>query len=357
VPTKIPDREGYQSYQMSNLIAAPFMMGWKDFSNEHIDIYKSGVESKSKLKVFLNQTLGEPWEERKEQIKKNQLAKNTRRYEVGSVPSKLSEDDGNGNIIMLTCACDLNGTIDDARLDWEVVAHSSSASWYSIKHGSIGSYYPGNKDQNRDKLTYRNGMPNNVWDIFHNEVISAEYFDDDGNQKEIVMTAIDTGYMTHEAYRFINAHSKVIGVKGREYEDGRKITTDTKLFKPASERPDLYILEVELLKDKLAEMISLPKKKPQIPGFMNFPIPSDGTYTVPGYFVQYEAEQKQVIENEDGEALRWKWVNPKKKHNHFFDVAVYNLALRDIISFLICKELKIPHGGWDYFCGIMDRIE
>ena len=200
-------------------------------------------------------------------------------------------------------------------------------------------------------------MPNNVWDIFHNEVISAEYFDDDGNQKEIVMTAIDTGYMTHEAYRFINAHSKVIGVKGREYEDGRKITTDTKLFKPASERPDLYILEVELLKDKLAEMISLPKKKPQIPGFMNFPIPSDGTYTVPGYFVQYEAEQKQVIENEDGEALRWKWVNPKKKHNHFFDVAVYNLALRDIISFLICKELKIPHGGWDYFCGIMDRIE
>ena len=357
VPTKKPDREGYVSYYMSNLIAAPFMMGWKDFANEHIDIYKDGNERKSKLKVFMNQTLGLPWQEKQVKIKSNQLSRNTRKYDIRTVPCKLSEEDGNGDIVILTCACDLNGTLDDARLDFEVVGHSVSGSVYSIVHGSIGTFKPGNKNPDRERWTYRNNQPDNVWDYFYNEVVNVNYFTDDGREMNIVMTGVDTGYYTHYAYGFIDSYPEIVGVKGKGDDKYIKVNADLPFFKPARERPSLFILEVDLIKDKLAEMISLKKSIPQPAGFINFPQPSDGLYTVPGYFVQYEAEEKKIEQNDDGEPIGWKWVRKySSAANHFFDVAVYNLAIRDIIASKVCKEMKIPHGNWEYFTGVISQM-
>ena len=358
IPTKKPDREGYVSYYMSNLIAAPFMMGWKDFANEHIDIYKDGNERKSKLKVFMNQTLGLPWEEKQVKIKSNQLSRNTRKYEIRTVPNKLSQSDGNGEIVLLTCACDLNGILDDARLDYEVIGHSVTGSTYSIVHGSIGTFKPGNKDPNRDRWTYRNNEPNNVWDFFYNEVVNINYFTDEGGEKAITLTSVDTGYYTHYAYGFIDSYpGQIIGVKGTGDDKFMKMGKDLPFFKPAQERPSLFILQVDLIKDRLAEMISLKKAEPQPNGFMNFPQPSEGLYTVPGYFSQYEAEEKKIEQNDDGEATGWKWVRKySSAANHFFDVAVYNLATRDIIANKVCKEMKIPHGKWEYFCGIISQM-
>jgi len=36
----------------------------------------------------------------------------------------------------------MNGTEQDARMDYEVVAWSESGATYSIKHGSIGTFIP-----------------------------------------------------------------------------------------------------------------------------------------------------------------------------------------------------------------------
>jgi phage terminase large subunit GpA-like protein len=356
VPTAKPQREGYVSYYLSNLMSASFMFGWKDFAAEWLDIYKNGNESKAGLKVFMNQTLGLPWEEQKESIKKNQLAQNTRDYDVGVVPNELSLKDGNGEILILTCACDLNGTLDDARLDYEVVGHSETGSTYSIMQGSVGTYGRGKKED-RQMWTYKNNETNNVWDYFYAEVVNRTYVSDDGREMKCVVTGVDTGYMTSFAYYFIDSYpGKVIGVKGKVDDKFRKIGHDYKKFKPAMERSNLWILEVDLLKDDLADMINLvwaqrgKVEVPQPPGFMNFPEPSEGQYTVNGYFKQYEAEQKVMEYNEDNEAVGYKW---KRKHassaNHYFDCAVYNLALRNIFASLLCKELKIKYGQWGDF--------
>lgn len=351
-------RPGFISYHIPAWYSAPGMYTWTDYVYKWIDIFKDGIVSNSKRKVFRNLVEGLPWEEKQEKIKSNQLSKNTRGYEIGIVPNKLSNEDGNGNIILLTCSCDLNGTIDDARLDYEVVGHSVSGSTYGVIHGSIGTYWPGNKDENRAKWTYRNNQADNVWDYFYNEIINRDFFTDEGNVMRILKTGVDTGYYTHFAYGFIDSYpGQLAGLKGKVNEKFQKANADMPLFKPARERPNLFILEVDLLKDKLAGLIALPMAEPQLAGTMNFPQPSEGLYTVPGYFIQYEAEEKKIEENDDGEAIGWKWVRKySSAANHFFDIAVYNLAMRDIIARQICKELGLKEWSWEIFCGVVENL-
>jgi len=361
IPTAKPERPGIYSYHISALSAAPQMYDWTHYAYQYLETYKDGKTIQNKLKVFRNLVLGFPWEEKQSKIKSNKLQQNTRQYEHGLVPNDLSIKDGNGKIILLTCSCDLNGTLDDARLDYEVVGHSASGSIYSIVHGSIGTYYPGNKDLKRERWTYRKGERDNVWDFFYNEVINIDYPTDDGEQKRIMLTGVDTGYYTHYAYAFIDSFpGQIVGVKGNVTRKMQKAGVDLAKFKPARERPNLYILETDLLKDEFAEMVELRwnKEMPQPSGFINFPMPNhkEKKYTLK-YFKEYEGEEKKIETNEDGEPIGWKWV---RKHtstpNHFFDCAVYNLALRKIVSSNIMKELGKRYSTWAEFAEIIKNL-
>jgi phage terminase large subunit GpA-like protein len=248
--------------------------------------------------------------------------------------------------------------LDDARLDYEVLAHSASGSTYSVKHGSIGTYQPGNKLANRDKWTYRNNEPNNVWDMFYNEVVNIDYDTDDGRVMRILITGVDTGYYTHFAYHFIDTYpEQIVGLKGDQTDKYRKVNRDAPIYRKSRERRRLYILDVEIIKDIIAERMGLNRVDPQPPGFMNYPQPSNGLYTVPGYFSQYEAEEKRLEQNEDGDVVGWKWIRKHASNaNHFWDVAVYNQALRDIISRLICEEMGVKGGGFNEFVDIVSQV-
>ena len=364
IPTVETTRPGYYSYHINCLTAAPFMYGWTHYAHQWAGIYNKEMTSKSKLKVFINLVLGQPWEETKTDIKAGSLMKNTRPYDHGIIPNELAEKDGNGRIILLTCACDLNGTIDDARLDYEVLGHSMTGSTYSIDQGSVGTYEPGDKTD-RPKWTYRNEEPNNVWDHFYNAIVLKEYPCDDDSKPpmKIIMTGVDTGYYAHYAYGFIDQFEgmSVVGIKGGSEEKKMKAGQDLPKFKPARERPNLYIIQTDLIKDDMAERISLPwSKKTEIsqpPGFMNFPNPDNhqNKYT-DYYFKQYENEQRVVDENDEGDAVGWKW---KRKYssapNHYMDCFVYNMALRDIFSTLFMKELGIKYSTWADFVTEMKK--
>jgi len=363
IATQKPDRPGMYSYHINCLTAAPNMYDWTHYVRQYLDCFNAqGKIIQSKLKVFKNVVLGEVWEEKKTTIKKNQLAQNIRNYDINIVPHELSNLDGNGDIILLTCSCDLNGTLDDARLDWEVVGHSESGSVYSINHGSIGTYKSDRRkeDPKRKKFTYRNNEPENVWDLYYNEVINIDYPTENNDSMRIMMTAVDTGYYTHYAYDFIDSYpGQVVGVKGEVKKSMQKVGIDIPKFKPARERPNLYILAVELLKDELADMISLKwsekSEQPQPSGFINFPMPNYKFKKYDNnYFVQYEAEEKKIETDDDGEPIGWKWVRRHSSApNHFFDCAVYNLALRKIISKNIMKELGKRHSTWTEFVGVV----
>ncbi len=366
-PTAEPSEFGYFSYHISALYAPPGMYNWTHYVRKFLDCYPQGLRNNpdtAKLRTWLNVTLGQTYEERGRAPKVMQLSKNTRSYDVETIPINVSEKDGNGQIILVTCACDLNGKVDDARLDYEILAWSETGSSYSVDYGSIGTFYPKIGTENRELYTYRNNELMNVWDLFLKNVLQKVYIADNGFQFRIDAVGIDTGNFTNYAYNFINDCQNlqypafVVGLKGED-DKIRKVNADTPTFRLSKERKNLYILEVNQIKDYLAERIELKWNEnegiDQPYGFINFP--ENKKYSMKKYFTQYESEHKVDKINTDGAIIGHRWV---KKHtsvqNHFWDVAVYNMALKDIFSTLICKEAGLKNYDWSDFCQIMKNI-
>ena len=366
-PTGTPSRQDWYSYHVSGLYSPPGFFDWKHHAMQWLKIFPAaGIVKKRSLQVFLNLVLGQTYEEAGKTLKINQLAQNTRNYKIGSVPSELSEKDGNGKIIILTCSCDLNGKVDDARIDYEIIAHSETGCTYSIDAGSIGTFQRGLNQEKRELWTYRNNEKvNNVWNDFKINVLQKQYKDESGRLYPVIIAGVDTGNFTHYAYTFIDSIQNdqipliTVGIKG-DVTKLRKQGADTESYHKSKERDNLYILEVNQLKDIISERVELvwadDSGLNQPVGFMNFPTPEEGKYTYKGYFMQYEAEHKVPKLNADGSEVGYTW---QKKHstvqNHFFDTAVYTPALRDILVELWLKSAKIKEISWGRFCEMIKK--
>jgi phage terminase large subunit GpA-like protein len=357
-PTAKPFRPDFFSYHMSSLYSPHGMSDWTHYVYKWLEIHPAeGKRNEKKYQTFLNIDLGEPYEEMGEAPRANELQKNIRNYEIGIVPEKISERDGNGRIVLITCACDLNGTEEDARLDYEIVAWSESGSNYSVIHGSIGTFVPreGEKKykEDRERWTYEYNRPNSVWPEL-TRLINADLPFDNGRSMKIFVTGIDCGHYSNHAYTFIDkTNNLVFGLKGKDISKYIKFGVDLPSFRKAKERAKLFLVEVNQVKDDLAEAIKLKwddgNDEIQPPGFMNYPTPSAGKYLFHNFFAHYEAEHR-VIESKDGEGIAARWVKKTSaSQNHFFDVRVYNFVLKDIWAAMICEEAKIKNHTWgDY---------
>jgi phage terminase large subunit GpA-like protein len=377
VATAEPSEIGYYSYHISCLYAPPGMYDWTYYVRQYLAACPPGARRKEKeYQAFVNLCLGETYKPSGEAPEAKILQGNIRKYEIGTVPERLSMADGNGKIIILTCACDLNGTENDARLDYEILAWAEKDGVsYSVKHGSIGTFIPkeGTKKvkEDRERWTYDPYKRNNVWTEL-DRIISDVYMTDSpnptaddrfhvGRKMKIAITGVDTGHFTTYAYHFIDKHpTKVIGVRGDKESKFRKYDADTASFKPAKERGALFMIDVNYVKDVLAENMKL-KWDPQHdsqqpPGFMNYPIPSGGLYLLNNYFAHYEAEHKVAAESKTGE-MSYLWKKKTSAHqNHFLDVRIYNMALRDIVVDITTREVKIKKGTWADFCLIIKSL-
>ncbi len=363
-PTAKASELGFVSFHLNSLYAPAGMDDWTDYVHQYLKASPNdGNVDIRKMQTFTNLVLGETYEQAGEVLKANQLQKNVRNYEIGVLPEKMSENDGNGKIVLLTCGSDLNGTLDDARLDYEILAWSESGANYSIKHGSIGTFIPNQTREQKDKTerqywTYREYEPFNVWDEFA-KIIEDVYVTDTGRKMKILMTGVDTGHLKDYAYSFIDkmkGRGMVVGIKGKDTEKYRRFNTDTQTFRVGKERGDLYLVEVNQIKDDLAEMMKLRWKNvsdaPQPSGFMNFPEPSGGLYGWNNFFSHFEAEHRVIDKEGEGGSFRWVKKNSAVQ-NHLFDCRVYNIALKDIIIFMICRELKIKNYGWKDFVDLI----
>ena len=361
IPTALPKSDYYRSYQISALYAPAGMYNWKHYAQKWCEIYpKNKPVEVQELQTFWNQCLGLTWEERGREIKVNQLLKNTRNYDINTIPNALSIQDGNGKIVLLTCAIDLNGKEDDARLDYEVVAWSVSGSSYSIDHGSIGTFersrairYSKAKEieeyeNNRVKWTYRMNQQNNVWDEFKKTIMARVYEKDDGTGKpRIAIIGVDTGHFTVHAQSFVNQNPICVSLKGKSDNKYTKFDSIKSYYQKSEKVPGLYLVEGDIVKDFLADNITLTWDEEmgidQPAGFMNYPRPSDEKYTYKTYFHEYEGEKREVEINAMATAIGSRWV---KKHNsspnHYWDVRNYNIVSRDILADKICKAAKVP---------------
>lgn len=364
-PTCEPSKEGYYSYHISSLYAPIGMFDWKHYVNDFLEANPIGQPRKENLhKVFTNVVLGETYKPQGDSPKANQLQKNIRDYEIGIIPETLSEKDGNGKIVLLTLACDLNGKIDDARLDYEIVGWSESGSSYSIDQGSIGTFIPKENSMknktDREHWTYEYGRVKSVWPVF-DEIRNRKYKTDTGREMEILITGVDTGQTyNNQAYDYVERKNDplVIGLKGKDADKYIKWGVDVPTFKNSREKPDmLYLVEVGVVKDSLAEKMKLiydPNNDDFQPsGFMNYPIPANKKYLYDSFFSHYEAEHR-VVEVKENEPTAFRWVKKQaNSQNHFWDVRVYNMVLKDIVTAIFCKQFEIKNGQWSNFVDII----
>lgn len=361
IPTAIPETPIYRSYHISALYAPAGMYNWQYYAQKWCEIHPIGKPVKiEELKTFVNQCLGQTFEAQGSEVEIKQLMKNTREYEINTVPVALSKQDGNGKIIMLTCAVDLNGKEDDARLDYEVVAWSESGASYSIDHGSIGTFQRSRtvrsgqasryakEDGFRDKWTYRHNHTFDVWAEYEKTIYSRIYEADDGSRKyAISFHGIDTGHFTQHAYTFVSNHHNVVGLKGKVDNKFTKYDTDRSYYKKSATKDKLYLVEVDRIKTELNGLIQLVWDESmdidQPDGFMNFPKPDGEKYMLKTYFNHYEGEKMEAEMNDSGTAVGFRWV---KKHsssvNHYWDTRVYNMCLKEILTEMVCKTAKTP---------------
>lgn len=357
-PTAKPFREEWYSYHMSSLYSPHGMSDWEHYVYKWVECHPVGQKRNDvKYQTFLNLDLGEPYTESGETIKSNQLQKNIRNYPINIIPESISIKDGNGKIILITCACDLNGKLDDARLDYEVVAWSESGSSYSIDHGSIGTFIP-NESGKKNKVvreiwTYENTKVNNVWKEF-NKVLSKIYETDTGRKMQIFISGVDTGYCELQAFTYIDGSNfRIVGLKGDKEDKYVKYGVEMPNFKVGQSRSNLYLLRVGQIKDDISNLINLKwdygNDDIQPSGFMNFPIPSEGKYLFGNYFSHYEAEHR-ILDKDNN------FIWQKKSsiaQNHLFDCRIYNYALKDVLMSIVFKELKMKTGTWKDFCDII----
>ena len=360
-PTEEPSEPGYYSYLINSLYSPVGMAGWVAYVREWLKANPKGRPvNVPLLKTFVNTVLAQTYEDRGEAPKANYLSRQIREYEIGLIPEQLSEKDKNGRIVLLTCACDLNGSTDDARLDYEIVAWSESGSSYSIDHGSIGTFENRRKiepEEGRDIRTYRNNEGNDVWQEF-SKIISKEFLTEKGRKMNVMVTGVDTGNFTIFAETYIQTCGLfVIGLKGKDHNKVRRIDLDTPYYSMSRENSSLFLIYVNLIKDDLANIMKLRWNDhllSQPLGYMNFPNPADGKYNMKSFFGHYESEHRIAERNNNNEVTGLLWV---KKHssvqNHFWDCRVYNIALKEIMIGIMCKEAKIKYPSWSMYVNLI----
>jgi len=360
-PTARPKREGFYSYHISSLYAPLGMYDWKHYVQDYLEAHPGGVRDENLWKTFVNTCLGETYEASTESPKATSIMRNTRDYEIGTIPEKLSIKDGNGHIVLVTLGSDMNGTVEDARLDYEIVAWSESGASYSIKHGSIGTFIPRENTrknkEDRERWTYEHGKANSVWPEY-NRIIREMYKGDMGGNFFINMPAIDCGAYSDYAHDFLdwsigkNPENPCVGVRGNKEEKYVQQGGNLSLFNVGKYRNDVYFLQVGVMKDMLATMMQLrweTGEGEQPPNFMNYPQPKDGLYGLVNFFEHYESEHRTRIENKDG-GIEFRWVKKTSaSQNHMFDCRIYNMAMREIIVYKLGKELGEKEFRWvDY---------
>jgi len=366
IATSESQEDGLVSFHMSGLYAPPGMKGWTNYVVQYLEACPpGGKRDEEKYKAWRNLCLGLTYEQESEEITATDLQRNNlRKYSIGIVPEKISERDGNGKIVLLTCACDLNGTVEDARLDYEIVGWSETGASYSITHGSIGTFVPKENSmrhkEDRERWSYEHNAANSVWREF-DKILTTEYKTDTERKMRILISGVDCGHYSTYAYTFLDKKNNkfCVGLRGDKENKFRKYGIDTGKFKTGKERANYYLLDVNLLKDDFSQLIKLRwderNDDEQPPGFMNFPLPSDGKYLLNNYFSHFEAEQKSpVIKNGIIEAYRWQ--KKAGTQNHFFDVKIYNMGLKEIMMSILFKEAQIKNGTWqDYVNIILNR--
>lgn len=321
---------------------------WDECVRQFIEAQKD----KKKLPTFQNLVLAVSFQEVEINPKPDHIQRNQRDYRPASVPNKMAIADGNGPIVILTCAVDVHvkKNFSSGRLDVEILGHCENGSTYSILwkrlKGDAMPYWAKAKSPayQHDSETLRE----NIWYQLY-ELMQSRFISDDGKSYTIKQGVIDSAYEPNLIFGFINNvfddNGRLIPILGVGSKN--KITL-AGIRETKNVKGRYFEVHGNTYKDDIAGRMGLkwgghPHHQPS--GFMNYP--TGGEYDK-NYFDEYGGEYK--VAQYDSLTARYKgsvWIRKYTgAPNHAWDCRVYNHAALDIFVYRLCKAANVQ--GLDY---------
>lgn len=281
-----------------NELASP----WKHWDEVIDDFKKANRALKEKgsteqMKVFINTSLGETWEQKGEGADEELLLSRREQYEA-DIP------DG---VILLTAGVD----VQDNRFEIEIVGWAKGYESWGIQYKTI--YCDLEKDESWDKLE---------------EELDKEFYFKDKRKLGIAATCIDTGgHFTAKSYKFLKKMEKkqkrIFGIKGM---GGEGISFIHKESRNNNEKVRIFILGVDAGKEMIVARL---KTVDHGPGYCHFPMNRERNYNET--YIKGLTSEQQVLNFVKGRP-RFEWVKKSGTRNEPLDLRNYATAAAEILS-------------------------
>ena len=280
-----------------NELASPWKH-WEEIIDEFRDANKALKEQgdAEKMKVWINTTLGETWEEKGEAADEDVLLKRRERY-TADLP------DG---VLLVTAGVD----VQDDRFEVEITGWGKGYESWGILYSKI-SCNP-EKEESWDKLE---------------KFLDMELYFENKNSLLIACTCIDTGgHHTTEAYKFLKKmerkQKRIFGIKGM---GGEGIPLINKISTNNIEKVKILLLGVDSGKEILMTRL---KTVDEGPGYCHFPINADRGYNET--YIKGLSSEQRVIHFKDGRPVL-KWVKKSGVRNEPLDLRNYSTAAAEFL--------------------------
>lgn len=282
-----------------NEMASPWK-SWKEIIKDFKKAKKVYKESRNPemLKVWVNTSLGETWEEKGESADEDTLISRRENYKA-DLPQ---------GVLVVTAGID----VQDDRFEIEITGWGNGYESWGIKTDKIYGDLENSEEP---------------WKALERYLDKELYFEN-GNSLLIAASCIDTGgHHTTKTYKWLKKimakGKRVYGIKGM---GGHGLPLIYKISTNNSEKVKIFILGVDSGKETLMERL---KVKEAGPGYCHFPID-----TVRGYDEDYlkglTSEQRIIRMNKKGQS-EILWVKKSGVRNEPFDMRNYSTAALEIL--------------------------
>ncbi len=241
----------------------------------------------SKLKTFINTTLGEAWDDTEgEKVDPESLFARREHYQA-EVPV---------DSCILTAAVDTQ----DDRLEIEVKAWVNGEESYDISYERL----------------YGDLSRSEIWDLLHKR-LTRQFTSVSGAIHDVKLTLIDSGgHFTDEVYKFSKKYGirKFIPIKGHS-QSGKPVVA----FPRKRNEKGVYLT---MIGTDTAKEIITSRFRIMNPGegYMHWPVSDEFDET---YFQQLTNERRKIVYRKGRKQIEW---DAGGRRNEPFDTAVYNLA-------------------------------
>lgn len=339
-PSATPSRPGFYSYHLSGLYAPWYAKSWEECALDWFEAWDDEtrrLKDGEKLQVFYNNVLGEPYEERSEKLKRQQISPHRRDgFNLGTVPHRHAKENAGGGIHFLTMSVDVqDGWLAVGVLGFAPSYDRSGYNPYVIDYFEI----KGGTEQ-ADSEAFKK----------LEEIIDCK---DYGGMRP-VLTVIDASYRTDAVYAFCAQwETGVFPIRGRDKPIKGARFKEFEIMESAAGIRYLSVT-VDLYKDRAAAALrrrwngvdKMPRGQISLPSDLDDKVINHLT-------VEYPADK---IDPKTNKNLGTFWYRPGGSRQELWDLLVYCSAAFEVFMLDVCKnELGADVMLWGDFWAWVDQ--